>query len=626
MADIVTDAPVVPGGTSAGAASEASKYQSANDMLMNRMPSMVKGAGMAMPGGNELLKDPKEIFSRSWDATYALKSAVKKGITDPAGVVKGFSSGFNEQFGMFQAAMGAPAVNPMAAVQQLVGQLNSELGKNFDVGYPASGTPVTTGLVPVDLVAPSRLIYPVYSPLRNKIPRVPGQGSARRAKVITGVSGSHTGTGTTGNFLDISFAETVPSTSGAFPNGGSSIPQSGNQSGTDITVPYKFFGLTESLSWLAQFAGQGFEDISALANLILLQEFMMNEEAAIIGGTTTNITAPTTAVSATARTPGIGEVAIPTQAHYTIYVTAANFFGETVVNTGSTDYGTSGAGNLVTGANVLDVLLPQTLPPGALWWNVYVSVNASPATANEWLQIGNLGGSRITLQGTTLVAGSNPPAADSGTGGSNRISGIIPTLTGKAASEGVYPAGWQAGFYQPSVGTHLSISAVNRMLQGLWDGDAQYGNATLGAYRADPAELIGEGSDILNLSNDIVQTGTATNYRLMIDQPELSGLRAGAAVSEFQNPITRSVMKLLVHPWWPQGTAVAMSYTLPFSWSNVSNCWEMTLVQDYISVAWPVIDPTFRYSMFMYGGLVAQAPQYSGIMQGLQRSDVTPYA
>jgi hypothetical protein len=29
-------------------------------------------------------------------------------------------------------------------------------------------------------------------------------------------------------------------------------------------------GVTEELSWLAQFAGQGFEDISALANLIML--------------------------------------------------------------------------------------------------------------------------------------------------------------------------------------------------------------------------------------------------------------------------------------------------------------------------------------------------------------------
>lgn len=40
-------------------------------------------------------------------------------------------------------------------------------------------------------------------------------------------------------------------------------------------MPYRFFGLSESLSWLAQFQGQGFEDISALANLVLLQEMMM---------------------------------------------------------------------------------------------------------------------------------------------------------------------------------------------------------------------------------------------------------------------------------------------------------------------------------------------------------------
>ena len=43
------------------------------------------------------------------------------------------------------------------------------------------------------------------------------------------------------------------------------------QTAADLNVPYKFFGQSESLSWLAQFAGQGFEDIAALSNLILLQ-------------------------------------------------------------------------------------------------------------------------------------------------------------------------------------------------------------------------------------------------------------------------------------------------------------------------------------------------------------------
>jgi hypothetical protein len=39
-----------------------------------------------------------------------------------------------------------------------------------------------------------------------------------------------------------------------------------------------------------------------------------------------------------------------------------------------------------------------------------------------------------------------------------------------------------------------------------------------------------------------------------------------------------------------------------------------------------VIDATFRYSIFLLGALVAHAPFYSGILQGLQVSDVTPFS
>lgn len=624
MADIVTAE--TPGSVVPAAGAEASRYAHANDMLMNKMPELVKGAGMALPGGNKPLDDPREIFSRSYDATMALKSAVKNGIANPSGVMKGWSPSFNQQFGLFQAALGTPQATAYSAVQDLVGQLNSELGKNFSLNTPSTSV---TGLVPYDLVAPSRLIYPVYSPLRNKIARVPGQGTSRQAKIITGISGSQTDGGSangggTGAFQDISISETDPS--GSYPGSGS-LPPSGKQSEVDINVAYKFFGLTESLSWLAQFSGQGFEDISALANLILLQEFMLNEEAQIIAGTANNITAPTTAPTVSIRAAGTGEVGFTLPGtHFQVGVTAANYFGETVISSLSTDNTGSTAGV------VADVTINQNMPAGGMWWNIYVTTNASPAAANEWLWAGRVGGNRFTLQGPTIPSsGKNAPSSAGATGASTRMPGIIPVLTGQAttgnASYGTaaQSAGWQAGYYQPNVGTHLSISAINRMLAGLWDGDATYGNNVAGAFRADPSELIGEGSDIMALSNDLVQSGTATNYRLEIDQPELSGLRAGAAVSEFQNPITRSVMKLLVHPWWPQGTAVAMSYTLPFSWSNVNNVWEMTMVQDYVSVSWPVIDPTFRYSMFMYGSLVCNAPQYCGIMQGLQKSDVTPY-
>ena len=54
---------------------------------------------------------------------------------------------------------------------------------------------------------------------------------------------------------------------------------------------------------------------------------------------------------------------------------------------------------------------------------------------------------------------------------------------------------------------------------------------------------------------------------------------------------------MVVHPWLLQGTALFMSYQLPQTWTNVANAWEMTCVQDYASIAWPVIDASFRYSI-----------------------------
>jgi hypothetical protein len=132
------------------------------------------------------------------------------------------------------------------------------------------------------------------------------------------------------------------------------------------------------------------------------------------------------------------------------------------------------------------------------------------------------------------------------------------------------------------VGDTLKTSVLNTAFQALWDGTGA-GVGTYGAYRADPAEIIAEGGDVARLSNDIVQTGANTNYRLFVEQSEVPGVRLGAAVSEFQNPVTRSVVRVVVHPWLPQGSALLMSYTMPFAWSNVSNVVEFVAVQDYLS-------------------------------------------
>lgn len=611
MADILTTEPNVsaPGDALTQAAAEAPRYSRSGDMLKNKMTHLVKGAGF-VGNGNSALSDPAVVTTKAHQATMELRAETHRGYTNRASVVKSMNSGFLDQFGNLKTALTMPSVGEQ--IQQVLGSMpgGADALKSFTAGNLGIGT--VSGLVPFDLLAPSRLIYPVYTVFRNKLPRPAGQGTSRIERVFTGISGSQTGGQ---GVKDISIPELVQSNgtlaSTTWPL---NLPGAGSQTEVQLNVPYKFFGLTESLSWLAQFAGQGFEDISALANLILLQEMMLGEEYQMIAASSTTLDVPTI-VSSTARTAGSNETSVGANTDFTVFVTATNYYGETTSVQGSTISTSAG--------QVVDIVIGPVA--GAQQYNVYVSTNAAPTTANAWLQTAGVGGTKFTIQGALLTAGTNPPAADTGTGSNTRMEGLIPTLTGKSATSGVYPSQWQGGYVNQSVGQHLNYNVIYTMLQGLWDGAQGTGNNP-GAFRADPAELVGEGGDIMRLSNDIISQGSATNYRLFLDQAEVGGARVGAAVSEFQNPITRSILKLVVHPWMTQGTAMAMTYQLPQTWTNVANAWEMTMVQDYVSIAWPVIDATFRYSLFMYGALVSHAPQYSGILQGLQVSDTTPFS
>jgi hypothetical protein len=397
--------------------------------------------------------------------------------------------------------------------------------------------------------------------------------------------------------------------------------------------------LTESLSWLAQFEGQGFEDVSALANLILLQEMMLGEEYQMLAGSSQPLPtpgAPTIAV----RVAGSNETAITTGTSINVKVTALNYFGETIAS--------AAAGNvsITAGTSVCDVTIAPVA--GAQQYNVYTQLSNSgnynltngtsvqSGTTYQGSQSANaVGGIRVTLQGVQTGGSSPgvPPTTDTGTGGSNRMEGLIPTLSGLSAqgsgpyaNVGFESTGvWKGGYVNQSVGTHLSTNAIFTALDAMWENNG-LNNVAPGVYKADPTEIVADGGDLMRLANDMLLQGNSLNYLLNISQDQISGIRAGAAVAEFVNPVTRSTVKLTVHPWMSQGTALLMSYQLPQTWSHVDNAWEMTVVQDYISVAWPVIDATFRYSIFLLGSLVAHAPMYSGILQGLQVSDVTPYS
>lgn len=625
MADVLTASDSAPGAPSAltQAASEAGRFSSTGEMIKNAMPGLVKGAGyastshgvagqggMGSPGTKPLGDNDPGVMLKAQQATLDLRTETFRGINQRAEVVKGLNQGFLSNFGYLKTALTSPSLGESLASMFQGGAVSPDLTRSFTAGNLGIGS--VYGLVPFDLRAPSRLIYPVYTVYRNKLPRPPGQGTSMQERVFTGVSGSQTGGQ---GPLDISITELVSTGSATFSTWPLNLPGAGSQTEVNLNVPYRFFGLTEQLSWLAQFAGQGFEDISALANLILLQEMMLNEEYQLISGSTVNIATPA-APTLTVRTAQSNETAITGTAAssgYYVEVVAVNYFGTTAASTGTAMTG-------FAAGDVVDVFI--TPSAGALEYQIWLTASSGAATGYFWATVG---GTKYTVQGATPGATATVPASDSGTGKSTRMEGIVPTLTGLSAQGGIYPTSpvsWQGGYVNNGVGTHLSYSAIYAVLKGLWDST----QTSPGAFKADPAEIVSSGSDIANLSQDVISQGAGTNYELFIQQGDVGNVTVGAAVSQFQNPLTRSLVKLVVHPFYYQGNADILTYQLPQTWSNVANAWEMTCVQDYVSIAWPVIDATFRYSIFLYGALCAHAPQFSAHLGGLQQSDVTPYS
>lgn len=547
------------------------------DRISTTMPDLVKGKTVGGDGDAQAVAAEK-LFRQS----------IKRGFTDPAGVTKSLSPQFQGALNM--AIANNPANAAMSAfVQQLQTQLSTELGKNISLT-----SPLTSGLVPFDLVAPTRLIYPVYSPFRNLVPRVPGQGLSHRAKVMTEISGALPGQlGVTGNRVSIPELPAGGNLTTQWPN---QLPGSGSQSAIDVDIPYRFFGLTEAVSWLAQFSGQGFEDAAGLASLILLQEAMLLEERAMIGSTSIALDTPATPVVS-----AVGSGSLTNNAY--VKVTALNYYGETAASTDGTVS--------VAGAAAARVVI--TPVPGALAYNVYVATGTTAPADTGYHLYATVGGTTIDVT-SFPGTGANPPTADSGTAAATDYEGFIPTISGHSSSGGspVYPAGLQGSYVNQSVGDVLSEAVINTALEAMWDGAS-------GIF-ADPDDIWGEGSDFTRLADSLAQQSGNTNYRFFISQSEASGIKAGYAVSEYTNPITRKTVNLRVHPYIPQGTAQLMQWKLPQPWSNVGNVWENVMVQDYLSISWPVVDVTFRYSLFWYGALFTPAVQYNGLLQGLQKT------
>ena len=459
--------------------------------------------------------------------------------------------------------------------------------------------PLDTSFAAFDLEAPSKLLTPRPTPLRNRIPRKKGIGTSHRVKRILGYTG--TGTGGVGN----TWPGITESTTNAF---GDINYQRGPQisyAADDLVLPYNSYSLSDAVSFDANFSGLGYQDLRQLSSTSTLYATMLMEERMMLmargtaSGYSGALAAPS--VSSTSPAAGTGQTAIAADTYY-IYVTAdagisGSGFGESIVS--SVDNETTASGDVlrITWAPVV----------GALGYNIYVGTTTG--TANCTYQgtaqgtvafINGAGATGLAANNFALTTtGAAASRADADTSAyATGYDGILPTVLGPNTG---YNNAINAAFSTSNPGVEFQTVFAN-----------MYQNV-----KADPDLVLLNGNDRKQLS-DAIKSGSNANYRLVINQPGEGGTTYGSIVTGLQNEVTGKAVDLMVHPWLNSGVAPVLSFTLPIPDTEVSDVWANFLVQDYMGIQWPVTQFQYEFSTYFRGTFFCTAPAWNGAVSGIQ--------
>ena len=564
-----------------------------------------------LPRASEMFgtEDPRDLAAKADGFNEAINKSIMAGtrgdFSPSAGQFAGMvAQGPNAAMAELERAASNPALakaigaDTLASLQQQV-MASREIVKDITIGDGVTtGSPIGTGLVPFDLEAPAKYLAPRPTPLRNKLPREKGQGTSRRYKRITGITGS--GTGGVGVFhpgiTEATQTDFAPPGGGnaLYLNRGAKIAYAGD----DKTVPYFSYGVSDSVTFGAQYAGQGFQDARALSAQSLLYSSMLLEERMLLMGRGTNsafvgaLAAPTATIAVAA--PASGETAI-SGATTTLWIKVtsdAGDFGQSVLST---------VASVSASAGTVGVVSISASVTGAVGYRVYVGTGASAPANAAMFYAGRTGSRTFRITGALPTATATAATAATDTSAyANGYDGILPIALGSTSG---YVKDINGTFNATSPGSEFQT-----LFASLYD-----------SVKADPDEILFNGTDRKNLS-ELLKNSSSNNYRLTLTQDEIGNAVMGSVITAIQNEVTGKVVPMTVHPWMPQGNCPVLSYALPIPDSQVSNVWSVVNVQDYMGINWPVIDFQYQMSSYWQGTFVCYAPAWNGAITGVAAS------
>ena len=507
----------------------------------------------------------------------------------------------------------------VASVQEQLAR--ADLAKTSPTSDMTIGSP--TNLYAYDLEAGAKILAPFMTPLRNRISRRPGVGTAHEFRRITGYTGSGTGG------LGLINPGITEATSNSFGPGNLGLARGPKiqYTGDSVSVPYLSFSMSTDVSWQQQFAGMGFDDSRQIAQTALLHASMTSEEHMLLAsrGTKSGFAGALTPPSVTAaRRPHTGSEVGASASPTTFYaaVTTVGHWGEsvpTLVSIGS---------SAVLVGDVVDLTITDV--QGAFGYRVYaglsnaqgagsgVQVNQTvytglfpaqvsgpvAAPGSTSVQSGTKNGVltiNFTGAGTDGVPNSGPnPVTTDSTASANNYDGLVTYCTGPNAGYVTRLNNTFGGADGANVG-----NTFNTAFAAMWANN-----------KASPDEILAAGIDRKQIS-DQLKTQSSSNYEIILNNADATGARVGSMVASVHNPVANKDVLLTMHPWLDQGTLPIISWTLDLPDSNISETFVAFDVQPYLGIQWPQIQFLYEESSYWQGTFVNYAPAWQGAIQGV---------
>jgi hypothetical protein len=468
-----------------------------------------------------------------------------------------------------------------------------------------------SGLAAYNLEAPSKELYPVLTPLRNRIRR------------------KNTGVGTGTNWKEVSaIVGSGISSMGWVPEGQRSARMS------VVTAPraanFVTMGEESDVTFEAESAAAGFEDELAANGMRLLNATMIKEEMAILGGNRSvalgKPVTPTIAVDAAGGSIDAGAntkvrvrvVALTLEGYLASSLTAGIQRQASITGMDGKAFTLNGGTSKVSDAAVADIAgaansltAKTTVIKGAVGyaWFVELGGAAESLAASHLEAITTINSVAFTtLNGTlqALNAAGMSVASDYSRNEDKAFDGLLYSLFNSSLA---YYRSLADG--TPGEGTGLtasgrgSIVEIDEMLEAMW---AQ--------FRVSPEELYVSAQELRNLTTKTL-TASGGSSLLTFVQPNAQGgapvMMAGNTIGYYYNPFSLDggqIIPIKLHPNLPPGLIFGWAENLPgqYQAANVPETAAIETRREYYQIDWAPVTRARETGVYVEEVLKVYAP------------------